>query len=77
LKHGNEMVSTNQVDSRLSCSCRQREKREGIVLKIVPLPAPPVPLDQFCQLMERRVTLWMDDPNNIRSLRIITRPASL
>jgi selenocysteine lyase/cysteine desulfurase len=77
LKRGDEVVITNQDCPRLSSSWRQREKRKGIVLKIVPLPAPPVPLNQFYRLVEQQVTPWTEDPNNIRSLRIITRLASL
>jgi selenocysteine lyase/cysteine desulfurase len=56
LKRGDEVVITNQDYPRLLASWKQRQKREGIVLKIVPLPAPPVPLDQFYQLVEQQVT---------------------
>jgi isopenicillin-N epimerase len=56
LKPGDEVVITNQDYPRLISSWRQREKREGIVLKIVPLPAPPVHLDQFYRLVEQQVT---------------------
>jgi len=56
LKRGDEVVTTNQDYPRLLGSWRQREKREGIVLKIVPLPAPPVPLDLFYRLVEQAVT---------------------
>ena len=56
LKPGDEVVTTNQDYPRLVSSWRQREKREGIVLKIVKLPAPPVPLDLFYQLVEQAVT---------------------
>ncbi len=56
LKRGDEVVTTNQDYPRLVGSWRQREKREGIVLKIVQLPAPPVPLDQFYKLVEQQVT---------------------
>jgi isopenicillin-N epimerase len=56
LKPGDEVVTTNQDYPRLVSSWRQREKREGIVLKIVKLPAPPVPLDVFYQLVEEAVT---------------------
>jgi selenocysteine lyase/cysteine desulfurase len=57
LKRGDEVVTTNQDYPRLLSAWRQREKREGIVLKIVPLPAPPVPLEQFYALVEQQVTL--------------------
>jgi selenocysteine lyase/cysteine desulfurase len=56
LKRGDEVVITNQDYPRLLAAWKQREKREGIVLKIVPLPAPPVPLDQFFRLVEQQVT---------------------
>jgi selenocysteine lyase/cysteine desulfurase len=56
LKRGDEVVTTNQDYPRLVGSWRQREKREGIVLKIVQLPAPPVPLDLFYRLVEQAVT---------------------
>jgi selenocysteine lyase/cysteine desulfurase len=56
LKRGDEVVITNQDYPRLLSAWRQREKREGIVLKIVPLPAPPVPLDEFFRLVEQQVS---------------------
>jgi len=56
LKRGDEVVITNQDYPRLLSTWRQREKREGIVLKIVPLPAPPVPFDEFYRLVEQQVT---------------------
>jgi selenocysteine lyase/cysteine desulfurase len=56
LKRGDEIVTTNQDYPRLVSSWRQREKREGLVLKIVQLPAPPVPLDVFYKLVEQAVT---------------------
>lgn len=56
LKRGDEVVITNQDYPRLLSAWKQREKREGIVLKIVPLPAPPVPQDLFYRLVEQHVT---------------------
>lgn len=56
LKRGDEVVTTNQDYPRLIGSWRQREKREGIVLKVAKLPAPPVPLDVFYRLVEQEVT---------------------
>lgn len=56
LKPGDEVVSTNQDYPRLLAAWKQRVRREDIVLKIVPLPAPPVPLDQFYRLVEQQVT---------------------
>jgi isopenicillin-N epimerase len=56
LKRGDEVVITNQDYPRLISSWKQREKRDGIVLKIVQLPTPPVSLDQFYTLLEQQVT---------------------
>lgn len=56
LKRGDEVVITNQDYPRLLSAWRQRQKREGIVLKIVQLPSPPVPLDLFYRLVEKEVT---------------------
>jgi selenocysteine lyase/cysteine desulfurase len=56
LKPGDEIVTTNQDYPRLLAAWRQREKREGLVLKIVKLPAPPVPLDLFYDLIAEQVT---------------------
>jgi len=56
LKRGDEVVITNQDYPRLLSAWRQRQKREGIILKIVPLPSPPVPLDEFYRLVEQQVT---------------------
>ena len=41
---------------KLITAWRQREKREGIVVKMVALPAPPVTLDEFYRLIEQQVT---------------------
>jgi len=56
LKPGDEIVTTNQDYPRLVGSWKQRVKREGLVLKIVPLPAPPVPLDLFYRMVEEALT---------------------
>jgi isopenicillin-N epimerase len=56
LQRGDEVVVTNQDYPRLISTWKQREKRDGIVLKIVPLPAPPVKLDEFYRLVEQQVT---------------------
>jgi isopenicillin-N epimerase len=56
LKPGDEVITTNQDYPRLISSWKQREKREGIVLKIAQLPAPPVPSDQYFNLIEKLVT---------------------
>ncbi|HVP91473.1 MAG TPA: aminotransferase class V-fold PLP-dependent enzyme [Terriglobales bacterium] len=56
LKPGDEVVITNQDYPRLLSTWKQRQKRDGIVLKIVPLPAPPVPLDKFYDMVVQQVT---------------------
>ncbi len=56
LKPGDEVVTTNQDYPRLIGTWKQREKREGIVLKMAKLPAPPVPLDKFYDLVAEQVT---------------------
>jgi isopenicillin-N epimerase len=56
LKPGDEVVTTNQDYPRLVGSWKQRVKRDGIVLKIAKLPAPPVPLDLFYKLVEEQLT---------------------
>jgi selenocysteine lyase/cysteine desulfurase len=56
LKRGDEVITTNQDYPKLIASWKQREKREGIVLKTVRLPAPPVPMDKFYELVEEQVT---------------------
>ena len=56
LKRGDEVITTNQDYPRLLGTWKQREKREGIVLKMVPLPAPPVPLDLFYKMIVEQVT---------------------
>jgi isopenicillin-N epimerase len=56
LKPGDEVITTNQDYPRLVSSWKQREKRDGIVLKIVQLPAPPVPFERYYELVEQQVT---------------------
>jgi isopenicillin-N epimerase len=56
LKRGDEVITTNQDYPRMISTWKQREKRDGIVLRIVQLPAPPVPMEQFYRLVEQQVT---------------------
>jgi selenocysteine lyase/cysteine desulfurase len=56
LERGDEVIITNQDYPRLVSSWKQRQQREGIVLKTVQLPAPPVALDEFYRLVEEQVT---------------------
>ena len=54
LQRGDEIIITNMDYPKLITAWRQREKREGIVVKMVALPSPPVPLDEFYRLMDSR-----------------------
>ena len=56
LQRGDEVILTNMAYPRLFTSWKQREKRDGVVLKIVKLPAPPVELDLFYRMVEEQVT---------------------
>ncbi len=56
LQRGDEVIITNMDYPKLITSWRQREKREGIVVKLVALPAPPVLLGEFYRLVEQQVT---------------------
>ena len=56
LQRGDEVIITNMDYPKLITAWRQREKREGIVVKMVALPSPPVPLDEFYRLIEQQVT---------------------
>src|SRR5512136_939049 len=56
LKPGDEVLTTDQDYPRFLNSWKQRQLREGIVLKQVQLPAPWVPLDDFYNRLEKEVT---------------------
>jgi len=56
LKQGDEVITTNQDYPRLVSAWKQRQKRDGVALKMVKLPTPPVPLDAFYRLVEEQVT---------------------
>jgi isopenicillin-N epimerase len=56
LQRGDEVIITNMDYPKLISSWKQREKREGIVLKIAALPSPPVQLNEFYRLIEQQVT---------------------
>ncbi|MBM4194740.1 MAG: aminotransferase class V-fold PLP-dependent enzyme [Gemmatimonadetes bacterium] len=45
LQSGDEIVSTTQDYPRMITAWRQRERRDGVVLKLVPFPVPPPSLD--------------------------------
>ncbi len=56
LKAGDEVVTTDQDYPRFLNSWKQRQQREGIVLRQVDLPPPPVPLDEFYNRLVAAVT---------------------
>jgi len=56
LKPGDEVLTTNQDYGRMLTTFRQRERREGIVLKMISFPVPPPSMDDLYQRFERAVT---------------------
>jgi selenocysteine lyase/cysteine desulfurase len=56
LRPGDEVLTTDYDYPRFLNSLRQRELREGIVLRRIALPPPPVPLDLFYRRIEEAVT---------------------
>jgi isopenicillin-N epimerase len=56
LKPGDEILTTDYDYPRFLNSWRQRELREGVVLRKIALPPPPVPLDLFHRRIEEAIT---------------------
>jgi isopenicillin-N epimerase len=56
LKPGDEVLTTDYDYPRFLNALRQRELRDGIVVRKVALPPPPVPLDVFYRRIEEAVT---------------------
>ncbi len=56
LKPGDEVLTTNQDYPRMLTTFRQRERREGIVLKEISFPVPTLGMDDLYQRFERAVT---------------------
>jgi len=56
LKPGDEILTTLQDYPRMITTCRQRERRDGIVLKMFPVPTPPQRLDELTRLFGRNIT---------------------
>ncbi len=56
LKAGDEVLTTNQDYPRMLTTFRQRERREGIVLKTISFPVPPPSMDDLYQRFEKAVT---------------------
>ena len=56
LKAGDEVLTTTQDYPRMLTTWRQRERRDGIVLKTFAIPTPAESLDQLHQLFEENIT---------------------
>lgn len=55
-KPGDEILSTTQDYPRMLTTLRQRERREGLVLKLVQIPIPPKNLSEITAAFERGIT---------------------
>ena len=55
-KSGDEILTTTQDYPRMLTTLRQREKREGLALKLVKIPIPPRNLDEITAAFERGIT---------------------
>jgi selenocysteine lyase/cysteine desulfurase len=55
-KRGDEILSTTQDYPRMLSTLRQRELREGLVLKLIKIPTPPRSLDEITAAYERAIT---------------------
>ena len=56
LKPGDEVLTTNQDYPRMLTTWRQRECRDGIVLKTISFPVPPPSLDDLCERFRRAIS---------------------
>jgi len=56
LKAGDEVLTTNQDYPRMLTTFRQRERREGIVLKTISFPVPNPGMDELYRRFEQAVT---------------------
>jgi selenocysteine lyase/cysteine desulfurase len=56
LKPGDEVLTTNQDYPRMLTSWHQRERREGIKLKMISFPVPPPSMDDLYERFERAIT---------------------
>jgi selenocysteine lyase/cysteine desulfurase len=55
-KSGDEILTTTQDYPRMLTTLRQREKREGLVLKLIKVPIPPENLGEITKAFERGIT---------------------
>src|SRR5205807_1617396 len=56
LKSGDEILSTTQDYPRMLTTLRQREKREGLKLKLIQIPIPPKKLEEITGAFEKGIT---------------------
>ncbi len=56
LKPGDEVLTTNQDYPRMLTTWRQRERREGIVVKKISIPVPAKDPDQIVELFEKNIS---------------------
>ena len=56
LEPGDEVLTTTQDYPRMLTTWRQRERRDGIVLRTFPYPTPPEGPDQLVRLFEEHIT---------------------
>jgi len=56
LKPGDEILTTTQDYPRMLTTLRQREKREGLKLKLVQIPIPPKNLNEITAAFEKGIT---------------------
>ncbi len=56
LKPGDEVVTTNQDYGRMLTTWRQRERRDGIVLREISFPVPPPSLDDLTDRFRKAIT---------------------
>ena len=55
-KPGDEILTTTHDYPRMLTTWRQRERRDGVVLKTFPFPVPPPSLDDLVERFERAIT---------------------
>jgi len=56
LKPGDEILTTTQDYPRMLTTLRQREKREGLKLKLIQIPIPPKNLNEISSAFEKGIT---------------------
>ncbi|HTQ57012.1 MAG TPA: aminotransferase class V-fold PLP-dependent enzyme [Bryobacteraceae bacterium] len=56
LKAGDEVLTTDQDYPRMITTWKQRERRDGIVLKMISFPTPPPSLEDLAERFEKAIT---------------------